>query len=207
MKRFISLEGIDGAGKSTHLPFIQQFFLDRGLDVRLTREPGGTQIGEELRGLLLHKKASISLETETLLMFASRQALIDSVIRPTLKSGSWVVVDRFTDSTFAYQGGGRGLATNKIEQLAHWVHDDIKPSLTFLFDVPTSEAKARIKKSGRELDRFEQEATAFHERVRTAYLGRAKGNASFVVIDGTRSIIEIQSALKSHLMRLCDELN
>ena len=206
MLRFISLEGIDGAGKSTHLPFIQQFFAERGLPLTLTREPGGTPIGEALRELLLHNQKAMSLETETLLMFASRQALVDEVLRPTLQSGAWLVLDRFTDSTFAYQGGGRGLALSKIEQLAHWVHADIQPSLTFLFDVPTATAQARIHASGRELDRFEQEAAAFHERVRTTYLARAAADARFVVIDGTRSIADIQTILKAHLMQLCDEL-
>ncbi len=206
MLRFISLEGIDGAGKSTHLPFIQQFFAERGLPLTLTREPGGTPIGEALRELLLHNQKAMSLETETLLMFASRQALVDAVLWPTLKSGAWVVVDRFTDSTFAYQGGGRGLALSKIEQLAHWVHADLQPSLTFLFDVPTDTAQARIHASGRELDRFEQEAADFHERVRATYLARAEADARFVVIDGTRSIADIQTILKAHLMQLCDEL-
>jgi dTMP kinase len=206
MLRFISLEGIDGAGKSTHLPFIQQFFAERGLPLTLTREPGGTPIGEALRELLLHNQKAMSLETETLLMFASRQALVDAVLRPTLKSGAWVVVDRFTDSTFAYQGGGRGLALSKIEQLAHWVHADLQPSLTFLFDVPTDTAQARIHASGRELDRFEQEAADFHERVRATYLARAEADARFVVIDGTRSIADIQTILKAHLMQLCAEL-
>jgi dTMP kinase len=206
MLRFISLEGIDGAGKSTHLPFIQQFFAEKGLPLTLTREPGGTPIGEALRELLLHNQKAMSLETETLLMFASRQALVDEVLRPTLQRGAWVVVDRFTDSTFAYQGGGRGLALSKIEQLAHWVHADLQPSLTFLFDVPTDTAQARIYASGRELDRFEQEAADFHERVRATYLARATADARFVVIDGTRSIADIQTILKAHLMRLCDEL-
>lgn len=206
MLRFISLEGIDGAGKSTHLPFIQQFFAEKGLPLTLTREPGGTPIGEALRELLLHNQKAMSLETETLLMFASRQALVDEVLRPTLQSGAWVVVDRFTDSTFAYQGGGRGLALSKIEQLAHWVHADLQPSLTFLFDVPTDTAQARIHASGRELDRFEQEAADFHGRVRATYLARAAVDARFVVIDGTRSIADIQTILKAHLMQLCDEL-
>jgi dTMP kinase len=206
MLRFISLEGIDGAGKSTHLPFIQQFFAERGLPLTLTREPGGTPIGEALRELLLHNQKAMGLETETLLMFASRQSLVDDVLRPTLKSGAWVVVDRFTDSTFAYQGGGCGLALSKIEQLAHWVHADIQPSLTFLFDVPTDTAQARIHASGRVLDRFEQEAADFHERVRATYLARAEADARFVVIDGTRSIADIQTILKAHLMQLCDEL-
>ncbi|MBY0345927.1 MAG: dTMP kinase [Neisseriaceae bacterium] len=206
MLRLISLEGIDGAGKSTHLPFIQQFFAERALAMVLTREPGGTPIGEVLRELVLHNQKPMSLETETLLMFASRQALVDQVLRPTLQSGTWVVVDRFTDSTFAYQGGGRGLALTKIEQLAHWVHADIQPSLTFLFDVPTDTAQARIDASGRKLDRFEQEAAAFHERVRSTYLALAETDTRFVVIDGTRSIADIQTVLKAHLMRLCDEL-
>ena len=206
MLRFISLEGIDGAGKSTHLPFIQQFFAERGLPLKLTREPGGTPIGEALRELLLHNQKAMSLETETLLMFASRQALVDAVLRPTLQSGAWLVLDRFTDSTFAYQGGGRGLALSKIEELAHWVHANLQPSLTFLFDVPTDTAQARIHASGRELDRFEQEAADFHGRVRATYLARAAADARFVVIDGTCSIADIQTILKAHLMQLCDEL-
>src|SRR5262245_57921885 len=133
--RFITLEGIDGAGKSTHLPWLAQLVQDRGIAVRVTREPGGTDFGERLRALLLDRDQGLAAETETLLMFAARREHIECVILPALESGAWVLCDRFTDASYAYQSGGSGVAWDKVAALERWVHPDLQPDLTLLFDV------------------------------------------------------------------------
>ena len=143
--RFITLEGVDGAGKSTHIPFIAECVRAAGHDVVTTREPGGTKLGETLRDLLLN--APMSHDTETLLMFAARREHLERVIRPALTRGEWVLCDRFTDATFAYQGGGHGLPQQRIRELEQWVHGDLAPDLTFLFDVPPSVSRARLDKA------------------------------------------------------------
>jgi dTMP kinase len=193
--KFITFEGIDGAGKSSHVEWLAETLRQRGLVVVVTREPGGTELGEKLRSLLLSE--SMHLETETLLMFAARREHLAQVIEPALKRGEWVVCDRFTDATFAYQGGGRGLDRNKLQQLEHWVHENRQPDLTLLFDLPLDVARERIALASRVLDRFEQERADFHERVRQVYLDRAKNNPSRIrVIDGQETIENIRKSLE-----------
>lgn len=202
--RFITLEGVDGAGKSTHLGFIRDTLSALGVDACFTREPGGTALGEHLRALLLAVETKVSLETETLLMFAARQQHLDEVIRPALAAGRWVVSDRFTDATFAYQGGGRGVADARIAALEDWVQQGLQPDLTLLFDVPTEIAAQRMSAT-RELDRFEREQGDFHRRVRAAYLARAKDNPRFYVLDSTRSIADIQADIARRLAQLAEQ--
>ena len=168
--KFITFEGIDGAGKSTHIEGVAELIRARGFNVVSTREPGGTPLGEKLRELLLHEP--MHLETEAMLMFAARQAHLDAVIRPALARGDWVLSDRFTDATYAFQGGGRGVPFARIAALENWVQQGLQPDRTFLFDVPLATAQARMQ-GVRQLDRFEQEASDFHARVRDAYLRRA----------------------------------
>ena len=198
---FISLEGIDGAGKSTHLRFIRHWLVQRGIDVVFTREPGGTPLGEKIRELLLAVDTEASLDTETLLLFASRQQLLSSVIEPALAAGQWLVSDRFIDSTFAFQGGGRGVPFERIAQLEKWMKLSLQPDLTLLFDLPGDMAVERMAKT-RTLDRFEREAADFHVRVRDAYLRRAAGQRRFVVLDASRSISDIQREIASCLQKL-----
>ena len=198
--KFITFEGIDGAGKSTHLSFVASLLHDAGHTVITTREPGGTPLGEQLRGLLLKEK--MHLETEALLMFASRREHLSQVIEPALARGDWVVSDRFTDATFAYQGGGRGLAREKLDALEAWVHPHLQPDLTLLFNVPLEVARARLDRS-RELDRFEQEQAAFFAATQDEYLRRAEQfPARFCLIDSTKPISEVNQELASILREL-----
>lgn len=198
--KFISFEGIDGAGKSTHIGFVSDFIQARGIELVSSREPGGTPLGEKLRELLLHEK--MHLETEALLMFASRREHIAQVIAPALARGAWVISDRFTDASFAYQGGGRGMDRSKMEQLEQWVHPHLQPDLTFLFDVPLEVARARLDAT-RELDKFEQEKADFFAAARAEYLRRAaQFPQRFRVIDSTQSIAAIQTQLGAMLEQL-----
>ncbi|HZX30990.1 MAG TPA: dTMP kinase [Rhodocyclaceae bacterium] len=200
--KFITFEGIDGAGKSSHVEWLAGWLREQGKTVRVTREPGGTPLGEKLRELLLSEP--MHLETETLLMFAARREHLAQVIEPALERGEWVVCDRFTDATYAYQGGGRGLCRNKLQSLEHWVHDHLQPDLTLLFDLPFDVARERIAHSTRELDRFEQERADFHERVRLAYLDRAAANPRRIqVIDANHAIEEIRVTLEKILTTRC----
>lgn len=193
--KFITLEGLDGAGKSTHLEWLVAALRSRGRTVVQTREPGGTPLGEKLRGLLLAEP--MHLETEALLMFAARREHIAEVIEPALLRGDWVVCDRFTDASFAYQGGGRGLANEKLAALEHWVQNDLQPDLTLLFNLPAEVARQRVTGMGRELDRFEREQGEFFERVRDAYLARAAASAGRIrIIDASRSIRDIKVELE-----------
>ena len=193
--KFITFEGIDGAGKSTHIPFVTQLLRDRGLTVVATREPGGTELGERLRELVLHHK--MHLETEALLMFASRREHLAQVIEPALARGDWVISDRFTDATFAYQGGGRKLALDKLDRLEQWVHPHLQPDLTLLFDVPLEVARARLD-AERTLDKFEQEKADFFANTRAEYLRRAaQFPQRFRLIDSTRPIAVIQEDLRA----------
>lgn len=201
---FITLEGIDGAGKSTHLGFIRDWLGTHGIEAEFTREPGGTPLGEQIRALLLAVNTEVSLDAETLLMFASRQQLVSSVIRPALQAGRWVVSDRFTDSTFAFQGGGRGVPTERIAVLEDWVQQGLQPTLTLLFDVPLDVASQRMAGS-RQLDRFEQEKADFHQRVRQAYLQRAAADSRIRVLDATRSIAQLQQDIAGHLAALLEQ--
>lgn len=198
--KFITFEGIDGAGKSTHIGFVTDYLTTRGKEVVSSREPGGTPLGEKLRDLLLHEK--MHLETEALLMFASRREHIAQVIAPNLADGKWVLSDRFTDASFAYQSGGRGLARDKMEALEAWVHRDLQPDLTLLFDVPLEVARQRLDAT-RTLDKFEREQADFFARCRAEYLRRAAQDPGrIVVVDSTRGIDEIRVELASILSRL-----
>jgi dTMP kinase len=191
--KFITLEGMDGAGKSTHIPTIIAALQAKGLHVVSTREPGGTALGESLRDLLLHQ--SMHAETEALLMFAARREHIAQVIAPALASGAYVVSDRFSDASFAYQSGGRGVPAVKIEQLEAWVHADLQPDLTILFDVPVEVSVARLA-GARSPDKFEQQDTAFFTRIRNAYLQRAEASPGrFRVINGNQPIEKVEQAL------------
>ncbi|WDZ94354.1 dTMP kinase [Herbaspirillum sp. WKF16] len=198
--KFITFEGIDGAGKSTHISFVAELLRARGLTVVATREPGGTELGEGLRELLLHQK--MHLETEALLMFASRREHLAQVIEPALARGDWVISDRFTDASFAYQGGGRRLALDKLEALERWVHPHLQPDLTLLFDVPLEVARARLD-AERTPDKFEQEKADFFAATRGEYLRRAaEFPARFRIIDSTRPIPEIQQELRGIIAAL-----
>lgn len=195
--KFITFEGIDGAGKSTHIAFVADWLRAKGRRVVVTREPGGTPLGETLRELLLHEK--MHLETEALLMFAARREHIAQVIEPALERGDWVISDRFTDATFAYQGGGRKLPLQKLEALEQWVHPHLQPDLTLLFDVPLEVARARLD-AAREPDKFEQEKSDFFAATRREYLRRAEQFPQrFRLVDSTRSIPEIQAELEKLL--------
>ena len=192
--KFITFEGIDGAGKSTHLVFVANWLQTHGKTVITTREPGGTALGEKLRELLLHEK--MHLETEALLMFAARREHLAQVIEPALARGDWVISDRFTDATFAYQGGGRKLDLQKLAVLEQWVHPHLQPDLTLLFDVPLEVARARLDAT-RTLDKFEQEKAEFFAATRAEYLRRAaQFPARFRVIDSTQPLEDVQSLLE-----------
>ena len=198
--KFITFEGIDGAGKSSHIEPVAALLRQRGVEVVVTREPGGTPLGEKLRALLLSEP--MNLETETLLMFAARREHVAAVIAPALERGAWVVCDRFTDATRAYQGGGRGVARDKIEILANWVHGDVNPDVTFLFDLPREVAEQRLA-GARSPDRFEQEQAQFHQRVRAEYLRLAAENATrFRVVDAGLTQIEIKVILEKIIITL-----
>ncbi|SAK94307.1 thymidylate kinase [Caballeronia fortuita] len=196
--KFITFEGIDGAGKTTHLNWFRERLEAQvepaGHRVVMTREPGGTPLGETLRGILLNQP--MDLETEALLMFAARREHLAQVIEPALSRGDWVLSDRFTDATFAYQGGGRGLPRDKLEALERWVQGGFQPDLTVLFDVPTGTASER-RSAARAPDKFESESEAFFERTRSEYLRRAEESPQrFFIVDSTRSIDEIRKKLE-----------
>ena len=184
--RFISFEGIDGAGKSTQIAATIDWVRSQGFEVVQSREPGGTPLGEKLRELLLHEP--MHLETEAMLMFAARREHLAQVIEPALERGAWVVCDRFSDATFAYQSGGRGLSVDKFRALEAWVHPGLQPDLTFLFDLPPAIAAQRLASGREQADRFEREQRDFFERVRAAYLERAATSAGRIaVIDSARN--------------------
>ncbi|WII92372.1 dTMP kinase [Kingella negevensis] len=199
--KFLTLDGIDGAGKTTQLNVIRDWFAARDLPVLFTREPGGTALGEELRRLLLAPETKVSLYTETLLMFAARRQHLEEVILPALERGVHVVSDRFTDATFAYQGGGRGVPDEQIEILETWVQGSLKPDLTILLDVPLEVSLARIEGS-RKKDRFEQEQSAFFERVRAAYFRRADAAPErYAVVNSNREKPEVRADIEAILDR------
>lgn len=192
--KFITLEGMDGAGKSTHIPTIIEALEARGLEVVSTREPGGTALGERLRELLLHE--TMHPETETLLMFAARREHIANVIAPALARGAYVLSDRFTDATYAYQCGAKGVLASKIELLEQWVQGDLQPDLTLLFDVPVEVSLQRLS-TARAPDKFERESAEFFTRIRNAYLQRARENpARFRVIDANRPLDEVYKSVE-----------
>ena len=195
--KFITLEGVDGAGKTTHVEFIKKYLSDLGINFIMTREPGGTMLGEQLREILLHD--DMTAETETLLMFAARSEHIEKVIRPNLKKGKVVISDRFTDATYAYQAGGKGVKEKKIDILKEWVQGNLQPNFTFLFDVSVEVSIERLNKT-RELDKFEREEKSFHENIRQKYLMLAKASPErFCILNSEKSIEEIQNQIKLKL--------
>jgi dTMP kinase len=199
--KFITFEGIDGAGKSTHIARFAERITQAGKTVVTTREPGGTPLGESLRELLLHR--GMHLETEALLMFAARREHLAQVIEPALARGDWVISDRFSDATFAYQGGGRKLDLGKLAILEQWVHPHLQPDLTLLFDVPLEVARHRLDAS-RSLDKFEQEQADFFAATRAVYLQRAAQYASrFQVIDSSKPISEVDALLENIASSIC----
>ena len=203
---FITLEGVDGAGKSTHMKWLPDFFTRQGLEVVMTREPGGTPVGEQLREILLHE--SMSQETEALLMFASRQENLKQVIKPALAAGKLLLCDRFTDSTYAYQGGGRHFDINKIAALENWVQAGLNPDLTLLFDVPLEVSRERLARNSASLDRFEQENDTFFEAVRSAYLQRAANDPQrFMVIDSTMPFEKVREFIETRLLQFIRQKN
>ncbi len=191
MTKFITFEGVDGAGKSTHLTWFADALRARGMDVIVTREPGGTPLGEQLREMLLNQ--SMSMDTEAMLMFAARLEHVEQVIKPALRAGKWVISDRFSDASFAYQGAGRGMDWEKLRQLEQWV--SFVPDLTLFFDVPIDVARRRLANNAT-LDRFEQEQGEFFERVRAGYHRRVAENPQrFVVIDAAKTLASVQQQL------------
>jgi len=192
--KFITLEGMDGAGKSTHIPRIIEILKTRGREVVSTREPGGTPLGERLRELLLHE--AMHAETETLLMFAARREHIAQIIAPALARGAYVLSDRFTDATFAYQSGAKGVPADKVEILEQWVQEDLQPDMTLLFDVPVEISIARLA-GARSPDKFERESADFFTKIRDAYLERARQNPQrFRIIDASKSLGEVAKAVE-----------
>lgn len=197
--RFITVEGIEGVGKSTNLQFIRGLIEESGKPLVVTREPGGTALGEEIRELLLdHRHDGMSADAELLLMFAARAEHIARVIGPALAAGKWVLCDRFTDATFAYQGGGRGIGFDRVAVLADWVHHGLRPDLTLLFDLPV---EIGLQRAGQRnsADRFEREKLEFFERVRAAYLELAgREPQRFTVIAADPPLEQVQD----HIRRL-----
>ena len=201
---FITLEGGEGAGKSTSRDFIVSLLEDYRVPFIQTREPGGTPIGEALRGLLLSKEGTApSVTTELLMVFAARAQHLHEVIEPALQDGKWVLCDRFTDATYAYQGYGRGFDLREIEALEALVQRGRHPDLTLLFDIDPQLGMARARQRA-ELDRFEEEELAFFEKVREGYLSRAECDSRFKIIDASRSITDVQHALRETLLPLLD---
>lgn len=197
---FITLEGVEGAGKSSLMDYISELFLHADRKVVQTREPGGTKTGEQIRNILLDSN-NIGLEsnTELLLMFAARMQHIDEIIKPALASGQVVICDRFTDASYAYQGAGRGIEESRIQTLEHWVQKDLKPDLTLLFDL---EVEIGLRRAGKrsQADRFEQEDIVFFERIRSCYLERANNEpARFRVIDSGESLENVKQQIQKIL--------
>jgi dTMP kinase len=199
--KFITLEGGEGVGKSTQIGALREFLASRGLGVVVTREPGGTPRAERIRELLLQQGSEpMPVQTELLLMFAARASHLETVIRPALARGEWIVCDRFTDATYAYQGGGRGVDVQQIAWLERYVQGDLRPDLTLLLDAPVDvgAARASARNAVAGVDRFESEQREFFERVRAAYLGRARAEAKrFVVIDATRTTEEVGASIRA----------
>lgn len=201
--RFITLEGMDGAGKTTQLEWLRQHLTAAGIPLTVTREPGGTSLGESLRALLLHGETGREPDTEALLMFAARNEHIARVIAPSLAAGRWVLCDRFTDATYAYQSGGSGMPWSRIEALERWVQGDLQPDLTLYFDIEPEVGRTRSR-AARAPDRFEREHEAFFERVRAAYLRRAAEHPQRIrVIDASRSLLDIQKELENIISSYC----
>ncbi|MGX5174040.1 dTMP kinase [Aliikangiella sp. IMCC44653] len=198
--QFISLEGSEGVGKSTSLLFVKEYLESQGFNVLVTREPGGTPLAEDIRHLLLEKRTEkVESETELLLMFAARYQHVEQVIKPALAEGTWVLCDRFVDASYAYQGGGRGIPYEKLAQLEQWCLNGFEPDLTLLLDMCVKDALERTKARG-EADRFEIEKITFFEKIRAAYLNRAKQASERIkVIDAAQSQPQVQLAIKNLL--------
>lgn len=189
---FLTVDGVDGAGKSTQLAFIRSWLKDRGVEAVFTREPGGTQLGEVLRQLLLDSDLDLAVKTEVLLMYAARAEHLAQVILPSLAAGRWVVCDRFSDATFAYQCGGRGFPQDKLAVLQAWVEEGLRPDMTIVLDVPVAVSVARVAQGG-QLDRLEQEGVDFFERVRAVYLQRAAADvARYAVVRSDADVAVVQ---------------
>ena len=200
--KFITLEGVDGAGKTTHIEFIKNYLSDLDINYVMTREPGGTGLGEKLRDILLHDE--MNPQTETMLMFAARNEHIDKVIRPNLMKGVVVISDRFTDATYAYQAGGKGVKDEKIDILKKWVQEDLRPDLTFLFDLSVEVSIERLNKT-RKLDKFEREDKSFHKKIREKYLTLVEAAPErFCVLNSEASIEKIQNQIKLKLDKVIE---
>ncbi len=204
--KFITVEGIEGVGKSTNIEFLSSLLEDRGLTVTRTREPGGTPMAERIRQLLLeHGEESMTDIAELLLFFAARSLHIHNAIKPALQAGQWVVCDRFTDASRAYQGNGRGLNQATISTLADWVHEDLQPDLTILLDAPAEIGMDRAGRRGA-ADRLETEKTEFYARVRDGYLALAQSEPErFVIIDASQPLAQVQASIGENLARLIDD--
>lgn len=200
--KFITIEGTEGVGKTTNIEFIKQWLNENNIEFIATREPGGTPLAEQLRGLLLQPRDEAVDETAELLMvFAARAQHLNQVIIPALEQGKWVLCDRFTDATYAYQGGGRQMNTETISNLENLVQRALRPDAVLLLDIPVEQGLERARGRG-ELDRFEQEDIAFFERVRNAYLQRAKNNDDYHVLDASQPLEQVQAQLQTVLNQL-----
>jgi dTMP kinase len=201
--KFITLEGSEGVGKTTNLEFVYRYLESAGIESVQTREPGGTPLAEELREILLAvREETMSAQAELLMMFAARSQHLDQVIEPHLAAGRWVICDRFTDATYAYQGGGRGVDEDQIAALEALVHGDLQPDLTLYLDLAPEIASQRIAQ--RKADRFELEKRAFFERVRASYLNRAERFKRFAVIDASVTLAQVQNRIAEVVQRLID---
>ena len=198
---FITVEGIEGVGKTTNMDYVHKALTTAGIEVVLSREPGGTELGEKIRGLLLdHRNGSMVDDTELLLMFAARAQHLAEVIEPALAAGKWVLCDRFTDATYAYQGGGRGIAMRRIAELEQWVQADLRPDATLLLDAPVEIGLARAASRPQAADRFEREKQLFFEKVRQAYLDMAAQQPQrYHIIDASQPLEQVKIAL-NHIM-------
>ena len=205
--KFITLEGTEGAGKSTNLVYIQDWLNKQGIEHIVTREPGGTAISEAVRGVLLNQEfTEMHHETELLLMFAARAQHLQEKILPAIAEGKWVVSDRFTDATYAYQGGARGLSDERIGVIEEWVQQGFQPDTTFIFDLPIEIGMARVAQRGGETDRFEQEKHDFFEKVRATYLKRAsKAPARYEILDASQSLADVQAAISQRLQMMVEQ--
>jgi len=201
--RFITVEGTEGVGKSTNMAFIENWLTEAGKELVITREPGGTELGEKLRAVLLDaKEQSMSDDTELLLMFAARAQHLYEVIQPALDAGKWVLCDRFTDSTYAYQGGGRGIEQSRIALLEQWVQGDRRPDMTLILDLPIDIGLERAGKRSAP-DRFELEKHDFFNKVRDTYLARAAENPErYAVIDASPSIADVQQSIQTIIEKM-----
>ena len=203
--RFITFEGTEGVGKTTNMDFVERLLISRGINLVRTREPGGTPVGERVRAILLDAESEpIDPDAELLLVFAARAQHVAKLIRPALAAGTWVLCDRFTDATYAYQGGGRGLSIERIGALEAMVQVDLQPDLTIYLDLPVAAGLERIKTADR--DRFEREHQEFFERVRSAYLARAKVHSRFRIVDAGRPLVDVQTSVATLIRRFIDDV-